>query len=149
MDDLNNTDLTGASGLPANVPRGTPGGAFGSFEPGNSPTPTGQMNAATNGSVQTDGSAMGDSTPVTGMPVPATPPPITISSNTDTDMPMSEHSPEIAEDNDLIEQEWVHKAKEIVEHTREDPFEQSVEIGKFKADYIKKRYKRDIKIAEG
>ena len=51
-------------------------------------------------------------------------------------------------DNDLIEQEWVNKAKAIVERTKEDPRLQNKEINKFKADYIKKRYNRVIKVSE-
>lgn len=61
---------------------------------------------------------------------------------------ISVDAPAIAEDNDLIEQEWVNKAKEIVDRTSEDPYEQNKEINKFKADYIKKRYKREIKVNE-
>lgn len=57
-------------------------------------------------------------------------------------------SPVVADDNDLIEQEWVNKAKTIVERTREDPYLQNKEINKFKADYIMKRYKREIKVDE-
>ncbi len=57
-------------------------------------------------------------------------------------------TPELAEDNDLIEQEWVNKAKAIVERTRQDPHLQNKEINKFKADYIKKRYNREIKVSE-
>lgn len=50
-----------------------------------------------------------------------------------------------AEDADLIEKEWVQKAKDIVSHTNGDPFTQNKEINKIKADYIKKRYNKDIK----
>lgn len=50
-----------------------------------------------------------------------------------------------AEDLDLIEKEWVMKAKEVVDHTQGDPYLQSRELNKIKADYIKKRYNRDIK----
>lgn len=57
--------------------------------------------------------------------------------------------PQIADDTDLIEKEWVEKAKEIVERTRSDPHAQSKEIQHFRADYIKKRYNKDIKIEEG
>ena len=52
-----------------------------------------------------------------------------------------------AADVDLIEKEWVHKAKEIVSHTIGDPYTQNKEINKIKADYIKKRYNKDIKLA--
>lgn len=57
-------------------------------------------------------------------------------------------APDIAEDTDLIEKEWVEKAKQIVERTRDDPYEQSKELTLFKADYMKKRYNRTIKIGE-
>ena len=57
-------------------------------------------------------------------------------------------NPVIANDNDLIEKEWVTKAKQIVAATREDPHEQNKEISRFKADYLKKRYNKDIKIEE-
>jgi hypothetical protein len=54
----------------------------------------------------------------------------------------------IADDTDLIEKEWVDKAKEIVDRTQDDPYVQNKEINKIKADYIKKRYNKDIKISE-
>lgn len=56
--------------------------------------------------------------------------------------------PELAEDVDLIEKEWVDKAKAIVNHTKDDPHRQNSEINKMKADYIKKRYNKDIQVSE-
>lgn len=56
--------------------------------------------------------------------------------------------PDIADDNDLIEKEWVEKAKQIVEHTKLDPHMQNKEMGKMKADYLKKRYNKDVKIVD-
>ncbi|MCA9332371.1 hypothetical protein KDA00_00690 [Candidatus Saccharibacteria bacterium] len=56
--------------------------------------------------------------------------------------------PAIADDNDLIEKEWVDKAKQIVEHTRSDPHEQNKEVTKMKVDYLKKRYNKDIKVTD-
>lgn len=53
-------------------------------------------------------------------------------------------TPEEASDSDLIEKEWVLKAKQIVEHTSEDPYVQQQELNKMKADYMKKRYNKDI-----
>jgi hypothetical protein len=58
-------------------------------------------------------------------------------------------TPALADDADLIEKEWVVKAKQIVERTRDDPFTQSKELNKMKADYIHKRYNKQIKLAEG
>ena len=57
--------------------------------------------------------------------------------------------PDEAQDTDLIEKEWVEKAKQIVAHMSDDPFEQQQELSKMKADYMKKRYGRDIKLSEG
>lgn len=56
--------------------------------------------------------------------------------------------PMAADDADLIEKEWVSKAKEIVEKSKEDPHEQSREMSYLKADYLKKRYNKDIKVSE-
>ncbi|MFA6270505.1 MAG: hypothetical protein WC657_04865 [Candidatus Paceibacterota bacterium] len=57
-------------------------------------------------------------------------------------------TPDIADDVDLIEKEWVERAKDIVESTKNDPHLQNQQISKFKADYIKKRYKKDIKLTD-
>jgi len=56
--------------------------------------------------------------------------------------------PATADDQDLIEKEWVHKAKQIVEKTRDDPYIQSKELTKFKADYMQKRYNKSLKMSE-
>src|SRR5688500_5267774 len=52
--------------------------------------------------------------------------------------------PAVADDGDIIEKEWVMKAKQIVEATRQDPYRQTKEIHKFKAEYMKKRYNKII-----
>jgi hypothetical protein len=57
-------------------------------------------------------------------------------------------NPQIADDDDLIEKEWVAKAKQIIEANREDPHKQSDEMTVFKADYMKKRYNKVVKAAE-
>lgn len=57
--------------------------------------------------------------------------------------------PSIADDTDLIEKEWVLKAKEIVERTHDDPYKQNNAIHQLKADYMKKRYSKDIKLSNG
>ena len=53
-----------------------------------------------------------------------------------------------ADDKDLIEKEWVRKAKQIVERTKDDPYKQSEELTVFKADYMKKRYNKTIKLTK-
>ena len=59
---------------------------------------------------------------------------------------MTNSNPVTANDVDVIEKEWVQKAKEIVGQTREDPHKQSVELTKFKHDYMKKRYGKEMKL---
>jgi hypothetical protein len=54
----------------------------------------------------------------------------------------------VVDDGDLIEKEWVNKAKQIVEANRNDPYKQSEELTVFKADYMKKRYDKNIKLSE-
>lgn len=53
-------------------------------------------------------------------------------------------NPVSAADDDLIEKEWVDKAKKIIEDTKEDPYRRELEIGKLQRDYIRKRYGREI-----
>ncbi|HSX47316.1 MAG TPA: hypothetical protein VLF63_00935 [Patescibacteria group bacterium] len=49
-------------------------------------------------------------------------------------------------DKDLIDKEWVDKAKQIVEKNRYDPYKQSEELTILKADYIKTRFNKSIKL---
>lgn len=55
----------------------------------------------------------------------------------------------IADDADLIEKEWVTKAKAIVAHTKDDPYRQNQAMTQVKADYLKKRYNKDLKVSDG
>lgn len=57
-------------------------------------------------------------------------------------------NPKIADDNDLIEKEWIIKAKEIVARTANDPYLQSKAMNEFKADYLKKRSNKELKISD-
>lgn len=54
----------------------------------------------------------------------------------------------IADDVDLIEKEWVDKAKEIVEKTKNDPHAMNKKMNEVKADYLKKRYNKELKLTE-
>lgn len=81
---------------------------------------------------------------------PKDPPPVAI-----TDDHASTHSaatqtdiPNEAADIDVIEQIWVAKAKELIDKTKDDPHTQKAQMSKFKAEYIKKRINKDIKISE-
>lgn len=52
------------------------------------------------------------------------------------------------EPSDVLDEQWVQKAKDIVERTKGDPFQATQELSKMKADYLKARFNKDTKIAE-
>lgn len=56
--------------------------------------------------------------------------------------------PAIADDVDVIEKEWVQKAKTIVSEHKHDPYTQEKETSRLQADYLKKRYGKEVKISE-
>lgn len=58
-------------------------------------------------------------------------------------------SPAVADDKDDIEKEWISKAKRIVEQTKSDPYLQERAVSRLQADYMKKRFNKDIKLSEG
>ncbi len=69
------------------------------------------------------------------------------SSSQDTDgATIQVSAPQSANDVDLIEKEWVHKVKEIIIKTNDDPYEQSKQLTLLKADYMQKRYNKSIKL---
>ena len=56
-------------------------------------------------------------------------------------------APLVANDDDLIEKEWVDKAKKIVSETKDDPYQREESINKLQSDYQKKRYGRELDAA--
>jgi hypothetical protein len=50
----------------------------------------------------------------------------------------------IANDDDLIEKEWVDKAKKILAQTKDDPYKREKEVSKLQIEYVRKRYGRII-----
>lgn len=58
----------------------------------------------------------------------------------------SDGNPLAAADEDLIEKEWVEKAKKLVAETRNDPYAQDQAVGRLQADYLQKRYGKTIKM---
>jgi len=57
-------------------------------------------------------------------------------------------SPIVANDDDLIEKEWVDKAKKIVAETRDNPYQRDEEVSKLQIDYLKKRFGRELGAAK-
>ncbi len=89
------------------------------------------------------GSATDDAqtVPVPTLPVPA-PLQGTPSASDDTTA-----TPLVAADEDLIEKEWVDKAKKVILETKDDPYRREQEVKKIQLDYVKKRYGRDIGVS--
>lgn len=58
--------------------------------------------------------------------------------------PAVDDTPLVAGDEDLIEKEWVDRAKHIIEQTKDDPYRREQEINKLQADYLRKRYGREL-----
>jgi hypothetical protein len=69
-------------------------------------------------------------------PSAATMPPQTVDNNSTVNV--------AAEDSDLIEKEWVNKAKTIVENTRFDPYLQNQKLSELRQEYLQKRYGKTI-----
>lgn len=81
-------------------------------------------------------------------PPPALPPPPQDSVvHMTAPVPAKDDNPVIAGDDDLIEKEWVDKAKKIVAETRDDPYRRGMEVSKLQADYLRKRYGREIGVS--
>lgn len=59
----------------------------------------------------------------------------TVATNTTND-----DNPIVANDDSLIEKEWVDRAKKIVSDTRDDPYKQEDAVNKLQADYLHKRH---------
>lgn len=75
----------------------------------------------------------------TAIAVPAAPPQPVVDDTTTTSA-----TPLIAGDEDLIEKEWVDKAKEIIDQTKDDPHTRTAKVNALQRDYLQKRYGKVI-----
>lgn len=88
--------------------------------------------------------ALAASGPVLPTPVvPVQPDPMTTALQED-DASQAGAAPLIAGDDDLIERAWVDKAKQIIAATKDDPHQREEQIARLQADYLRKRYGREI-----
>lgn len=53
-------------------------------------------------------------------------------------------TPLLAADEDLIEKEWVDKAKKIILETKDDPYAREAAVTRLQADYLRKRYGKEL-----
>lgn len=76
------------------------------------------------------------------------PPPIVVDDSVVIISTVPSDTPLIAGDDDLIEKEWVDRAKKIVTETRNDPYSREEAVSKLQSDYLKKRYGRELGAAD-
>lgn len=58
----------------------------------------------------------------------------------------ADDNPPVAADEDLIEKEWVEKAKKVIAETKHDPYLQEQAVSKLQADYLQKRYNKTVQV---
>ncbi len=56
--------------------------------------------------------------------------------------------PDVAADDDLIEKEWVNKAKHIIAETADDPHAREQAISQLQKEYLRKRYGKEVGVSE-
>lgn len=57
-------------------------------------------------------------------------------------------NPLLADDSDTIEDEWVAIVQRILEEYKDDPYALTQAMAMLRADYLKKRYGKDVKISD-
>lgn len=90
------------------------------------------------------GAGAGDTPPP--LPTVPLPPAHPVASDQSQPVVVDDSNPSVAADDDLIEKEWVEKAKQIIRETKDDPFAQEQAVRKLQADYLHKRYGKVIKL---
>ena len=81
---------------------------------------------------------------LSAQPIPITlPTPVPVADDTQQSS-ASDDLPAVAADDDLIEKEWVDKAKQIISDTRDDPAAREKQVGRLQSDYLKKRYGTEL-----
>lgn len=81
-------------------------------------------------------------TPAVQLPAPIAVQPV--AQSTTPPSTVTDDNPQVAADEDLIEKEWVDKAKKIIAETKDDPHAREMQVGKLQADYLKKRYGKEL-----
>lgn len=85
---------------------------------------------------------------VSAQPIPITlPTPVPVQDDSAQVQPVDD-SPAVAADEDLIEKEWVDKAKHIISETKDDPAARERQVGRLQADYLRKRYGKELGASE-
>ena len=65
-----------------------------------------------------------------------------------TQAPPTAATPLVAADEDLIEKEWVERAKDIIQSTKDDPHARNAQVSELQRGYLEKRFGRVIGSAD-
>lgn len=115
------------------APEASPNGGESAVERGVQSTPE----RAPEQAVQAQAAMAAQATPI-ALPTPV------VNQQADNSTIATDDLPAVAADDDLIEKEWVDKAKQIISSTRDDPARREKEVSRLQADYLKKRYGKEL-----
>lgn len=91
--------------------------------------------------------AADNSAPVPDAPAAGTPDPAASSAD-DTSVRDNSGQYSDEEENEVIEKQWVEKAKSVIYQHKDSPYQQRKEFGKVKAAYMKARFNKILKVEE-
>ncbi|HEY0965120.1 MAG TPA: hypothetical protein VGE13_01435 [Candidatus Saccharimonadales bacterium] len=77
-------------------------------------------------------------------PAPIVQLPTPVQATDDNTQVVVDDTPQVAADDDLIEKEWVDKAKKVVAETKDDPYERERAVGRLQGEYLRKRYGKEL-----
>ncbi len=83
------------------------------------------------------------------VPVPVLPQPARQVSDDVAQAQVLTNVPATAADDDLIEKEWVDKAKKIINETADDPHRREQAISQLQREYLRKRYGKELGVVDG
>lgn len=86
--------------------------------------------------------------PVDDIAAPALPQPVASDDSQDDANSLLASVPAVAADDDLIEKEWVDKAKRIIAETADDPHRREAAVSQLQREYLRKRYGKEIGASE-
>lgn len=85
--------------------------------------------------------------PLSSIAAPVLPQPAIANDQSDTATLLTS-VPDVAADDDLIEKEWVDKAKRIISETADDPYKREQAVTQLQREYLRKRYGKEAGVSE-
>lgn len=86
--------------------------------------------------------------PTAAIAAPALPQPVADEAVVDNASALLSSVPDVAADDDLIEKEWVNKAKHIIAETADDPYRREAAVSQLQREYLRKRYGKELGASE-